>query len=204
MFIFSLFPLFLLLIQWFREFSMWQFTRWTNYGPIYFSPWNWQSHAQCVDICIVLSFTRKICRKFQLNWTLSFSDRPRKLKSQSKMLFSAWPIGGIKHSSLQNQNEKGGKCRFIILCSCYGLFLIIGAAIFSVIEAPQLDKYNRELIDAKDKFAQRNPCLNRKSMWFNCESSFCFFCCCEIMSFLLLLKLETPGKLMCVCVRDPR
>lgn len=78
------------------------------------------------------------------------------------MLLGAWPIGGIKHSSLPNSNEKGGKCRFIILLGCYALFLIIGAAIFSVIEAPQLEKYNRDLIDAKDKFAQRNPCLNRK------------------------------------------
>lgn len=61
------------------------------------------------------------------------------------MLLGAWPIGGIKHSSLPNSNEKGGKCRFIILLGCYALFLIIGAAIFSVIEAPQLEKYNRDL-----------------------------------------------------------
>lgn len=78
------------------------------------------------------------------------------------MLLGAWPIGGIKHSGLQNPNEQNGKCRFIILCGSYALFLIIGAAIFSVIEAPLLDKYQRELLDAKDKFLQRNPCLNSK------------------------------------------
>lgn len=86
------------------------------------------------------------------------------------MLLGAWPIGGIKHSSLQNSNEKNGKCRFIILCGSYTLFLIIGAAIFSVIEAPLLDKQQRELIDAKDKFLQRNPCLKGKFfVSFNCN-----------------------------------
>lgn len=78
------------------------------------------------------------------------------------MLLGAWPIGGTKHSCAPTSSEKSGKCRFIILCGCYALFLIIGAAIFSVIEAPQLDKYQRELIEAKQKFAQRNPCINRK------------------------------------------
>lgn len=78
------------------------------------------------------------------------------------MLLGAWPIGGVKHSSLQNGSEKRGKCRFLILCGCYALFLIIGAAIFSVIEAPLLDKYQRELAESKDKFAQRHPCINSK------------------------------------------
>ena len=80
------------------------------------------------------------------------------------MLLGAWPIGGVKHSSQPNLNEKSGKCRFISLCASYALFLIIGAAIFSAIEGPRLDKYERELIDAKDKFAQRNPCVNRKQI----------------------------------------
>lgn len=90
------------------------------------------------------------------------------------MLLGAWPIGGVKHRSLQNSNEKNGKCRFIILCGSYILFLIIGAALFSVIEAPQLDSYQRELNETKDKFAQQNLCINRKfnfyvviySVWF--------------------------------------
>ncbi|XP_031636662.1 potassium channel subfamily K member 1-like isoform X2 [Contarinia nasturtii] len=80
------------------------------------------------------------------------------------MLLGAWPIGGVKHSSIQNPHEKSGKCRFIILCSSYALFLVIGAAIISVIEAPQLDKYQRELIETKDKFAQRNPCINHDDL----------------------------------------
>lgn len=93
------------------------------------------------------------------------------------MLLGAWPIGGVKHSSLQNPNEKNGKCRFIILFGCYALFLIIGAAIFSVIEAPLLDKYQRELIEVKDKFAQRNPCVNRKfSLYPNRIIVACSFC----------------------------
>lgn len=86
------------------------------------------------------------------------------------MLLGAWPIGGVKHSSVPTSSEKNGKCRFIILCGCYALFLIIGAAIFSVIEAPQLDKYQRELFEAKEKFAQRYPCLNRKFSAKICHS----------------------------------
>lgn len=78
------------------------------------------------------------------------------------MLLGAWPIGGVKHSSLTNSGEKSGKCRFITLCGCYALFLIIGASIFQVIETPQLDIYEREFIEAKDKFAQRHPCLKSK------------------------------------------
>lgn len=78
------------------------------------------------------------------------------------MLLGAWPIGGVKHSRLQNPNEKSGECRFIILCAIYALFLVIGAAIFSATEAPLLDKYERELIETRDKFAQRYPCLDRK------------------------------------------
>lgn len=89
------------------------------------------------------------------------------------MLLGAWPIGGVKHSSLSNSGEKSGKCRFIILCGCYGLFLIIGAAIFSAIEAPQLDKLETELFQVKEKFIQRNPCLNSKYhiVYINCTSS---------------------------------
>lgn len=82
------------------------------------------------------------------------------------MLLGAWPIGGVKHNSLSNSSETSGKCRFIILCGCYGLFLIIGAAIFSAIEAPQLDKLETEFFHAKEKFIQRNPCLNSKCLSF--------------------------------------
>lgn len=89
-------------------------------------------------------------------------ERKRGYSATEKMLLGAWPIGGAKHGSLQNTGEKRGKCRFVILCGFYGLFLIVGAAIFSVIEAPLLDKYQRELNDAKEKFAQRNPCIKSK------------------------------------------
>lgn len=78
------------------------------------------------------------------------------------MLLGAWPIGGVKHGNHQHAGEKRGKCRFIVLCGCYALFLIIGAAIFSVIEAPQLDKYQRELADTKEKFALRHRCIHCK------------------------------------------
>lgn len=87
------------------------------------------------------------------------------------MLLGAWPIGGVKHSSLHNVSEKRGKCRFIILCGCYALFLIIGAAIFSVIEAPLLDKYQRELAESKGKFVQRHSCINSKLNIYVCVCS---------------------------------
>lgn len=102
------------------------------------------------------------------------------------MLLGAWPIGGVKHGSLPNSNDKNGKCRFAILCGCYALFLIVGAAIFSVIEAPQLDKYQRELMAVKDKFAQRNPCLNRKCLFYAIEN--------YLSILLLCLKLDSDRE----------
>lgn len=87
------------------------------------------------------------------------------------MLLGAWPIGGVKHSSLQNASEKRGRCRFIVLCGCYALFLVLGASIFSVIEAPQLDKLQRELTEAKEKFAQHHPCINSKLIIYVCVLS---------------------------------
>ncbi|XP_055304767.1 potassium channel subfamily K member 1-like isoform X2 [Sitodiplosis mosellana] len=80
------------------------------------------------------------------------------------MLLGAWPIGGVKHSSQPNPNDKSGKCRFISLCGSYALFLIIGAAIFSAIEGPRVDKYERELIEAIDKFSQSYPCINHDEL----------------------------------------
>lgn len=83
-----------------------------------------------------------------------------------RMLLGAWPIGGNKRPGLSsNATDRHGKCRFLLLCGGYGLFLIVGAAIFSVIEAPLLDRYERDLMDTKDKFLQSNPCINSK--WIN-------------------------------------
>lgn len=81
------------------------------------------------------------------------------------MLLGAWPIGGNKSSSLQHPNDKSGKCRFLILCSSYAMFLILGAAIFSVIEAPQVDRYQREFDETRKRFLEQNPCV--KSKWLH-------------------------------------
>lgn len=78
------------------------------------------------------------------------------------MLLGAWPIGGHKHSNLQHPTDKNGKCRFLILCCSYALFLIVGAAIFSVIEAPQVDRYQREFDETKKRFLNQNPCVQGK------------------------------------------
>lgn len=78
------------------------------------------------------------------------------------MLLGAWPIGGVKHSNTNGSVDRSARCRFVILCGGYALFLIIGAAIFSVIEAPQLDRHYRELIESKKKFLERNACVNGK------------------------------------------
>lgn len=73
-----------------------------------------------------------------------------------------WPIGGIKHTNIQNSGHENGKCRFIILCGGYILFLIFGAAIISVIEAPTMDKEQHELWAMKEKFLEQNTCIQSK------------------------------------------
>lgn len=78
------------------------------------------------------------------------------------MLLGAWPIGGNKHNNSINPSEKNGNWRFLLLCGSYALFLIVGAAIFSVIEAPQLDRYQRNITDTRNKFLESNPCIQSK------------------------------------------
>lgn len=75
------------------------------------------------------------------------------------MIIGAWPIGGNKRAGITSASNQNGKCRFILLCSGYILFLIVGAAIISVIEAPQLDREETALRDTKEKFLNENPCI---------------------------------------------
>lgn len=98
------------------------------------------------------------------------------------MLLGAWPIGGNKRPGLANDTDRNGKCRFLLLCGSYGLFLIVGAAIFSVIEAPLLDRYQRDLVDTKDKFLQLNPCIKSKFTLFP-PMSFYFLSFCNSTKF---------------------
>lgn len=91
-----------------------------------------------------------------------FFHRPKATARHIIMLLGAWPIGGNKRPPQSHAADRNGKCRFLLLCGSYGLFLIVGAAIFSVIEAPLLDRYQRDLVDAKDKFLQLNPCIKSK------------------------------------------
>lgn len=78
------------------------------------------------------------------------------------MLLGAWPIGGVKRNNVNACDNKTARCRFVILCAGYALFLVIGASIFSVIEAPQLDRHYRELIATKKKFLEQNSCVASK------------------------------------------
>lgn len=93
---------------------------------------------------------------------ISYFYRPTATACLIKMLLGAWPIGGNKRPGLTNAADRNGKCRFLLLCGSYALFLIVGAAIFSVIEAPLLDRYQRDLVDTKETFLQSNPCVKSK------------------------------------------
>lgn len=72
------------------------------------------------------------------------------------MLFGAWPLGS------KGSPSKSGTLRFIALLGCYILFLVIGAAIFSAIEAPKADELSKTVNSSRIKFLQRNPCVNGK------------------------------------------
>lgn len=78
------------------------------------------------------------------------------------MLLGAWPLGGVKHANVTRPGDPSNRCRFIVLCGAYAFFLIIGASIFSVIEAPQLDRHHRELLANKEKFLARHTCIGRE------------------------------------------
>lgn len=97
---------------------------------------------------------------------ISYFYRPTATACLIKMLLGAWPIGGNKRPGHSNATDRNGKCRFLLLCGSYGLFLIVGAAIFSVIEAPLLDRYQRDLVDTKETFLQSNPCVKSKFIRF--------------------------------------
>lgn len=75
------------------------------------------------------------------------------------MLFGAWSISSNKHVQLGNSSEKNGKFRFLLLCGSFSIFLIVGAAIFAAIEAPTAEKYQQNVLHAKETFLKENPCL---------------------------------------------
>lgn len=72
------------------------------------------------------------------------------------MLLGAWPLGG-KNSLPPPKNSKW---RFLILCGGYTVFLIIGASVFSAIEAPQIADITKKIDTLRNKFLDRNFCLS--------------------------------------------
>lgn len=84
------------------------------------------------------------------------------------MLFGAWSVSSNKHVNLMNPSEKNGKFRFLLLCGSFCIFLIVGAAIFAVIEAPKAEKYQKSILNAKEAFLKANPCLLGKFNFFLC------------------------------------
>lgn len=72
------------------------------------------------------------------------------------MLLGAWPLGG-KNSA---QPAKNSGFRFCILCGGYAIFIILGAAVFSSIEAPKLADISIALNSLRSSFLDNNKCLN--------------------------------------------
>lgn len=56
--------------------------------------------------------------------------------------------------------DKNGKVRFMLLCGSYVLFLVVGAAIFSAIEAPEMEKVQQAVLKNKEQFMKSHTCLN--------------------------------------------
>lgn len=79
------------------------------------------------------------------------------------MLLGAWPLGGRNTSN--SPPAKSGKVRFLFLCGGYMLFLVIGAAIFSAIEAPKMEQVSKKITTVRTKFLKDNPCLNGKFLF---------------------------------------
>lgn len=73
------------------------------------------------------------------------------------MLLGAWPLGGKSSSTATN---KKGTLRIVFLIFGYILFLVLGAAIFSAIEAPKIEDLSRKLNNLRFKFQQRNACVD--------------------------------------------
>lgn len=83
------------------------------------------------------------------------------------MLLGAWPLGGkSNHGSTTATSTKSGKFRFTLLCGGYILFLVVGAAIFSAIEAPRLDEFSKKLNLARSNFLKKYPCVDGEYFYF--------------------------------------
>ena len=76
------------------------------------------------------------------------------------MLLGAFPVNSKNAST----SAKAGKCRFILLCGGYILFLMLGAAMFSAIEAPKIDDISKKVQIFRRQFIQNNECLNGKQL----------------------------------------
>ncbi|XP_058978921.1 potassium channel subfamily K member 1 isoform X2 [Musca domestica] len=74
------------------------------------------------------------------------------------MLLGAFPISS-KNSSATSAN-KSGRCRFCFLCGGYVLFLVLGAAMFSAIEAPKIDVISQRVETFRNQFLDKHSCLN--------------------------------------------
>lgn len=77
------------------------------------------------------------------------------------MILGAFPIT-TKNSITTTTNNKNGKCRFLFLCGGYILFLILGAAMFSAIEAPKIDVISKRVETFRNQFLDKHTCLSGK------------------------------------------
>lgn len=80
------------------------------------------------------------------------------------MLLGAWPIGGGS-KPMSTSTDKNGKCRFVLLCGSYALFLVIGAAIFAAIEAPEVEKTQQAVLRNRTKFLESHTCISGKRLF---------------------------------------
>lgn len=84
------------------------------------------------------------------------------------MLLSAWPVGGkmppntgsLIHT--QAVPEKRLNWRFFILVVAFVLYLIIGAVIFSTIEAPKIEAISDRVQLMRKQFLVKHPCVTGK------------------------------------------
>nr|XP_036227464.1 potassium channel subfamily K member 1-like isoform X2 [Bactrocera oleae] len=79
------------------------------------------------------------------------------------MLLGAFPVSA-KSGAISTNNNKNGKCRFLLLCGGYILFLVLGAAMFSAIEAPKIDTISKRVQSLRNQFLQNNACLNDEDL----------------------------------------
>ncbi|TMW43420.1 hypothetical protein DOY81_011500 [Sarcophaga bullata] len=76
------------------------------------------------------------------------------------MILGAFPISTKNATTTAAANNKNGKCRFLFLCGGYILFLILGAAMFSAIEAPKIDVISKRVETFRNQFLDKYTCLN--------------------------------------------